>query len=106
GHQTPTRGGLHWLDSYCHKLFNLDFIKCSESQQKEVCDAIAYPDIAAKEVSQGVAFFSRMRNFVASGFWSSKMGVEDIGYIGNTANDWQGAPKEWLDKLGVSYEDA
>ncbi|MDH5604555.1 MAG: gluconate 2-dehydrogenase subunit 3 family protein [Cyclobacteriaceae bacterium] len=104
--QTPMRGGLKWLDNYCLKLFNKSFTDCSEGQQTQVLDAIAYPDIAAKEVSQGVSFFNLIRNFVASGFWSSKMGVEDIGYIGNTANNWQGAPQEWLDKLGVSYEDA
>ena len=104
--QTALRGGLKWLDNYCLKLFGKNFTDCAEGQQTQVLDAIAYPDIASKEVSQGVAFFSLIRNYVASGFWSSKMGVEDIGYMGNVPNDWQGAPQEFLDRLGVSYEDA
>jgi len=65
-------------------------------------DDIAYPDTAPPEFSQGVSFFNTFRDFVASGFWSSKMGVEDLPYQGNVANVWQGPPKEWTDKLGVT----
>ena len=102
--QTAMRGGLKWLDMYCVKLFEKPFADCSGDQQIQVVEAIAWPDIAAPDVSQGVSFFNMMRNFVASGFWSSKMGVEDIGYLGNVPHDWQGAPQEYLDRLGVSYD--
>jgi hypothetical protein len=40
----------------------------------------------------------------ASGFWSSKLGVADIGYLGNQfVGQWNGCPPEQLQKLGVSY---
>jgi len=45
-----------------------------------------------------------MRDLVAAGFWSSKVGVKDIGYIGNMPNVWNGAPQNVLDKLGVKYD--
>jgi hypothetical protein len=56
-------------------------------------------------VSQGVAFFTFFRDLAASGFWTSKMGMADLGYVGNTVvHAWNGCPPEALAKLGVSYD--
>jgi hypothetical protein len=99
--QTNVRGGLRWLDFQCLKQFEKEFRSCSVDQQKQLLDQIAYPDNAKPEMSQGVSFFNRFRDLVASGFWSSKMGMEDIGYMGNVPTIWNGPPQEWLDKLGV-----
>ena len=103
--QVRMRGGIAWLNNFSLKKFNLNFTSCSESQQKEILDIISFPDTAPPEVSQGVSFFNMIRNFVATGFFTSKMGIEDLQYMGNVANNWDGAPQEWLDRLGVSYED-
>jgi len=100
-HQTPMRGGLKWLDVKCQQLYAHPFIDCGKQQQTAMLDQIAYPDIAKPEMQQGVAFFNRFRNFVASGFWSSKIGMDDIGYIGNQPYDWQGCPDDVLEKIGV-----
>jgi hypothetical protein len=55
-------------------------------------------------MSPGVAFFNRFRDFTASAFFSSRMGTEDLKYIGNTPLPaWDGCPPEALQKLGVSY---
>jgi hypothetical protein len=102
--QLTVRGGLKWLDVQCNKRFEKNFVDCTENQQFEILDEIAYPEVAKPEMSQGVAFFTHFRGLVASGFWSSKIGMKDIGFMGNVANVWVGAPKEFLDKLGVSYE--
>jgi hypothetical protein len=56
-------------------------------------------------MTAGVTFFNRARDMTAAGFFSSAMGWQDIGYIGNVAvPNWQGCPKPALDKLGVSYD--
>lgn len=102
--QTPIRGGLRWLDIETLRRFEKAFVDCSEEQQKQILDDIAWPDSALPEMSQGVAFFNRFRDLVASGFWSSKTGIADIQYIGNVGTVWNGAPQEWLERLGVSYE--
>ena len=53
-------------------------------------------------LSHGVAFFSAFRDLTASGFWSSAMGVKDIGYVGNAfVAEWKGCPPEVLAKLGL-----
>jgi len=106
GLQTPLRGGLAWLDTECRERFGKDFADLDDAQRRSVLDDIAWPAKARPAMSQGVAFFNRFRDLTATGFWSSKMGVDDLGYIGNTAvAEWKGCPDEQLKKLGVSYGD-
>jgi hypothetical protein len=74
-------------------LFNHDFADCSEAQQKQILDRIAYQPKAAPQHANAVAFFNHLRDLVVSGFFSSKMGVKDLPYLGNTmVADWQGCP--------------
>ncbi|MEJ7914057.1 MAG: gluconate 2-dehydrogenase subunit 3 family protein [Chitinophagaceae bacterium] len=103
--QTPLRGGIKWMDMQCVKRYNNSFVDSNETQKLELVEEIAWPEKAKPEMGAGVAFFNLMRNLTASGFWSSKVGVKDIGYMGNVPNQWNGAPKEVLDKLGVAYDE-
>jgi hypothetical protein len=104
-HQTPMRGGLRWLDMQCFKKYNLAFRDCTHEQQIEMVDAIAYPDKAKPEMSQGVKFFSLIRNLTATGFYTSEIGVKDLGYIGNTSNQWNGVPEDVLKQYNVAYSE-
>lgn len=102
--QTAMRGGLVWLDTECRRRFDRAFIDTTADQQRQVLDDIAFPKTAAPEYSHGVRFFTTMRDLVATGFWSSKIGMTDIGYMGNVfVAEWTGAPDEVLRKLGVGY---
>ena len=104
--QTALRGGLLWLDAECADRFSgKAFLDCSEGERMQVVDDIAWPKKARPEMSQGVAFFNNLRDLVASGFWSSKMGVEDLDYRGNVfVAEWKGPPREVLEKLGLPTE--
>jgi hypothetical protein len=101
--QSQIRGGLVWLDREATHRFQKDFADCSVAQQKEILDLIAYPKKAAPEHSQAVVFFNRFRDLVAGGFYSSKIGTKDLGYMGNVAvMEWNGCPDEALKKLGLA----
>lgn len=100
-HQTPMRGGLKWLDIQCFNRFEKPFIEASAQQQISIIDEIAYPNKAKPEMSAGVAFFNRMRDLTASGFYTTEIGVKDIGYIGNTPNQWDGVPADVLKQYGL-----
>lgn len=100
-HQIPMRGGLRWMNVTCLKRYEKSFVECTQAQQTELLDQIAWPKKAKPEMSQGVAFFSLFRNFCASGFFSSKIGIDDLGYIGNRPNAWEGPPADYLKKLGL-----
>lgn len=102
--QTPFRGGLQWLDRESQKRFSKVFTGLTKEQRLKIVDDIAYPEKAKPEMSQGVAFFNNMRNFTATGFFSSKIGIDDIGYMGNRPNVWDGVPADVLQKYGYKYE--
>ncbi|HVM74115.1 MAG TPA: gluconate 2-dehydrogenase subunit 3 family protein [Candidatus Saccharimonadales bacterium] len=80
-------GGLMWLDNFCIDRYEHVFLECTVAQQKETLDLIAYRKNAktSPELSQGVAFFSKLRNMTCDGFYTSKIGIEDLKYIGNAA---------------------
>jgi hypothetical protein len=102
-HQTPLRGGLRWLDVQCLNRFGKAFKDCEHARQMEMVDEIAWPRKAKPEMRQGVAFFNLMRNLVASGFFTTEMGVKDIGYIGNVPNQWNGVPADVLKQYNLAY---
>ena len=104
-HQIPMRGGLRWLDMHCMKLFNQPFVGCSSTEQLSIIDQIAYPEKAAKSVQQGVSFFTLLRNLTATGFYTSQVGVKDLGYAGNQPNQWNGVPAEILNSYGLAYSE-
>jgi hypothetical protein len=102
--KTQVLGGLVWIDMESNRLFALDFAACSEAQQKQILDRIAYPGKAAPEDSGAVASFNHIRGLVLAGFYSSKMGVEDLQYQGNKMlESWNGCPESATSRLGVDY---
>jgi gluconate 2-dehydrogenase gamma chain len=106
-HQIPMKGGLRWLDMQCLNRYQKPFKDCTVQQQIEMIDLIAYPERAKKkkELTQGVAFFSLIRNLTVTGFYTSEMGVKDLGYAGNTPNQWNGVPIEVLKQYNVNYSE-
>lgn len=103
--QTPMRGGLAWLDHECEDRFDKRFLECTPAERTAVLDDIAWPQKAKPEFAHGVAFFSSFRDLTASGFWSSKVGVTDLQYLGNVmVPEWKGCPDEALKRLGVVRE--
>jgi hypothetical protein len=102
--QVPTRGGLMWLNNQCRSRFGSTFLECNEDQRMEVIDDIAWPDSASPEMEYGVRFFNRMRNLTATGFFTSEMGIQALGYMGNRPGFWDGVPDEVLQKHGLSYD--
>jgi len=100
-HQIPMRGGLKWLDLHCFKRFGKSFVDASGTEQIAIVDDIAYPKKADKSLQAGVSFFNRMRNLTASGFYTSEMGIKDLGYVGNVPNQWDGVPEAVIKQYGL-----
>jgi gluconate 2-dehydrogenase gamma chain len=102
--ETPMRGGLAWLDHECDDRYGKTFVTASAGERAALLDDIAWPKNAKPQHAAGVAFFNSFRDLTASGFFSSKLGVQDLRYLGNTfVAEWKGCPPEALAKLGVSY---
>lgn len=94
-YQLQLGGGLAWLDSYCADRYAKSFLECAPEQRTEVLDLIAYRKNANKDasLSQGIAFFAFLRKMTCDGFYTSKIGIGDLQYIGNTSmRDFPGCP--------------
>ena len=104
--QIPLRGGLMWLDGYSNKLYNKEFINCSEDEQFFICDEIAFPKKTKPELKPGEALFTTIRNLTLTGYFTSKVGIEDLGYKGNIPNVWDGVPEDILKAHGFEYEES
>lgn len=106
-HQLPIQGGLMWLNGESHKRYEKAFSGLDANQQISIIDDIAYPDPKKEspEFEPGRAFFTRLRNLTLTGYYTTKMGIEALGYKGNRPNMWDGVPQDVLDKHGMAYDE-
>jgi gluconate 2-dehydrogenase gamma chain len=94
-YQLKLGGGVMWLDSTCMDRYSSSFLNSTTAQQKEILDLIAYRRNvdAAPGLSHGIEFFFLLRNLAADGFFTSKIGIKYLGYIGNThVKEFTGCP--------------
>jgi gluconate 2-dehydrogenase gamma chain len=94
-YQIRLGGGLLWLDGFCIDSYGALYLNCSPQQKKEILDLIAFRRNAINDptLSQGVAFFALVRNLTCDAFYTSKIGIDDLEYIGNTAlHEFPGCP--------------
>lgn len=105
-HQLPIRGGLMWLNSEANRRYEKVFTELSNPEQLTIIDDIAYPDPDGKfpDRAPGINFFRRMRNLTLTGYYTTRMGFDDLGYQGNFPNVWDGVPAEVLKDHEVDYD--
>jgi hypothetical protein len=124
--QTAMRGGLAWIDLECQRRFDKTFVTCTDAERTALLDDISRPPVATASTtpsddvptvpaldategpslrtSHGRSFFASFRDLTATGFWTTKVGMADLQYLGNRyVAEWTGCPVEALSRLGVSY---
>jgi hypothetical protein len=96
--------GLAWLDAESQRRFGgSDFSSLVVSQKHEICDDIRHVPDARPELKKAAEFFTKFRDLTAGGFYSTPVGMKDLGYIGNMAlATFEGPPPEVLKKLGLN----
>lgn len=100
--QSAMRGGLAWINHECQRRHDKLFVACTDDERTALLDEISWPRRAKPEMAAAVSFFNSFRDLTASGFFTSKMGMEDLQYIGNTfVHEWKGCPPDALKKLGL-----
>jgi hypothetical protein len=100
-YQKDLREGIFWLDKTSMENFEKKFVNCKVEDQKSILDKVAFPkDKKSKEET----FFSNMKNLVITGYFSSEVGINDLGYKGNQPNFWDGVPDDIMKEHGFSYD--
>ena len=90
-------GGISWLDRAMRQRYERDFLSADAKQQRAMLDLIAYRKNESSELGPGITFFDWTRRMVVDAFYTSPMGVKDVGYMGNTAVAKFEVPPEVLD---------
>jgi hypothetical protein len=92
--------GLPWLDEEAVRRGSAKFVVLKTEAQLEVCRKLA---LKPKEFPGN--FFLKMRDLVTGGYYTTPVGMRDLGYRGNMPMpEWNGPPKEVLDLLGLDPE--
>jgi hypothetical protein len=103
--QVAMRGGLAWIDREMNRRHNKTFVAATEAERHALLDDISGADPVPAEFTHGAAFFRSFRDLTATGFWTSKIGIEDLQFRGNkVVAKWEGCPPDALSKLGLTGE--
>jgi hypothetical protein len=88
-------GGLLWLDRQMRAKHATDFVSSTAAQQSAMLDALVEAGRGENEdgedsgtattLTPGVEFFGWIRRMSVDAYYTSAIGMKDIGYIGNTA---------------------
>jgi gluconate 2-dehydrogenase gamma chain len=94
-YQREIPGGLLWTDAYCKDHYGKRFLACEARERREVLDRIAFRENARQqpELWPGVQFFARLRSLTLDAYFTSKAGIEYLGFRGNSPQpEFTGCP--------------
>lgn len=100
------RGGIVWLDAESGRRFGGRFVELTGAQRAEICDDICYGEEAPPELENASRFFDKVRDLTATAFYTTREGMEDVGYVGNVPlARWGPPPPEALRHVGLLEEE-
>jgi hypothetical protein len=90
-------GGMAWLDQAAGRRHGSTFVEANPEQQTALLDLIAYRKNDSPELGPGIEFFVWVRNMVVDAYFTSKIGMDYLGFMGNTAVSHFSVPQEAVD---------
>ena len=80
--QTRFLAGLDWINARSKSEFGRKFLDCNAEQQKGLLEVLAYKAKYKPLTEAGRDFFQMMRDYTVVGYYSTKIGLESLGYPG------------------------
>ncbi|MCS6951926.1 MAG: gluconate 2-dehydrogenase subunit 3 family protein [Bryobacterales bacterium] len=87
-------GGLAWLDREMERRYGKNFVDAAPEQQTALLDLIAYRKNDSPELAPGIRFFDWLRKMTVDAYYTSKVGIADLGYQGNVGMTEFNVPEE------------
>jgi gluconate 2-dehydrogenase gamma chain len=78
GIQVPFRDGLRWLEAHSLRLHGRSFPDLAKEDQNEILRHLAYLEWFRPREEEGRAFFGLIRRYTAMGFYTSRIGMEEL----------------------------
>jgi hypothetical protein len=89
-------GGLAWIDDEMQRRFQQAFLGATREQQTKLLDEISYRKNQTTANAAGVRFFSWCRGMVIDAYYTSPVGMADVGFMGNQVLSSFSVPDEAL----------
>jgi len=80
--QTRFLAGLDWINARSKSEFGRKFLDCNAEQQKGLLEVLAYKAKYKPLTETGRNFFQMMRDYTVVGYYTTKIGLESLGYPG------------------------
>jgi hypothetical protein len=98
-------GGLAWVSAETQRRFGCAFAEAAPGQQGDLCAEMAPAAADGSPLQQASKFFRRLRDLTTAGFFSTPVGMKDLGYVGNIPlAKFDGPPADLVAKLGLTDE--
>jgi hypothetical protein len=95
--------GLTWIEAEAQGRFGQAFTAITEKQRAAIADDICSQEKAAPNAATAARFFAKFRDLTAGGFYTTPVGMKDIGYVGNVQLEkFEGPPAAVLKKVGLA----
>ena len=89
--------GLDWLNAHTKIEFGREFLECSPQEQTGLLEQLAYKAKFKPGTETGRDFFQLMRDYTAVGYYTTKIGLQSLGY--------PGLRTVWLKMPGCTHPD-
>ena len=80
--------GLAWLDAYARRTHGVPFVQCTARQQTALLQTLDPANSPPADLRPGVPFFEDIKRRTASGYYSSKMGVDELNKGGRVPGSY------------------
>src|SRR3954453_15726229 len=80
---TQLLGGVAWIDSAMLKRTGKSFVDSPIADQTALLDIISYRKNSTPELQPGIVSFDWIARLTADAFYTSPIGIKDVGYVGN-----------------------
>jgi gluconate 2-dehydrogenase gamma chain len=74
--------GLDWINARCKSEFGNTFMECVPQQQVTLLEELAYKAKFKPTTESGRAFFQFLRDYTVVGYYTTRIGLESLGYPG------------------------
>jgi gluconate 2-dehydrogenase gamma chain len=89
-------GGMAWINAEMRRRYEADFLGAKPDQRTALLDLIAWKKNASPDLNAGIRFFEWARRMTVDAYFTSKVGVEALGYKGNSGMKEYQVPAESL----------
>ena len=83
--------GLAWIDAHCRGAWGHEFVGCSAAQQEALLTALSYRSHYTPATEAGREFFQLLRDYTVTGYYTSRLGLEALGFPG-LRHSWPAHP--------------